>query len=500
MSSLSERISALPPEKRALMVRLLREHNTRDDAPALTRRPRTQNKFPLSYAQQRLWSIHQLDPDSALYNIPAGVRIRGALDVPALEQSLNEVIRRHEILRTTFTNNDDEAVQIVTPYAPTELPVRDQRSLDIEERERATRETIDAIARQPFDLEHGPLLRSEVLRVADDEFLHLVTVHHIVFDGWSAGVFFEELWRAYRAFSRGQPSPLPDLPIQYADYAVWEQEWLQRDVLRNDVGYWKQQLDGAPDTLDLARERPKTQTYEGARETFALPAALTNDVKALSREEGATVFMTLMAAFRTVLYRYTGQHEINVGTLVANRERNEIKPLIGFFANTLVLRGSLSDDMRFRELLRQERETILTAYEHQRAPFDKVLAELQLERDPSRTPLFQVVFVFQNAPMPTVELEDVTLEFMQIDNGVAKFDLVLNMWDTDGGLIGAMVYNTNLFEAELIQRLLDHFRRVLEAVTDDADLPLIDIPLSDGAVHTGVAETLAADAAADFKF
>ncbi|HIP96962.1 MAG TPA: non-ribosomal peptide synthetase, partial [Anaerolineae bacterium] len=384
---------------------------------------------PLSFAQQRLWFLDQLAPGNLFYNIPMAVRLTGELDVEALEQSLNEILRRHEVLRTTFRAKGGKPVQIIAPELPLLLLVEDLSHLPETEREAEAGRLVQKEARRPFDLSQGPLLRARLLKLGAEEHIAVVTMHHIISDGWSMEVFIRELAALYEAFSQGRPSPLPELPVQYADFACWQREWLQGEVLDRQLAYWKEQLGNRPLMLDLPTDRPRpaVQSWRGATERFALPTELSKKLRTLSREEGATLFMTLLAAFQTLLYRYTGQEDVSVGTAIANRNRAEIEGLIGFFVNTLVMRTNLSGEPSFREVLKRVREVALGAYTHQDLPFEMLVEALQPERDLSHAPLFQAAFALQNTPMETLELPGLTLSPLDVDSGTAKFDLTLVM-------------------------------------------------------------------------
>jgi len=436
-------------------------------------------ELPLSFAQQRLWFLDQLAPGNLFYNIPMAVRLTGELDVEALEQSLNEILRRHEVLRTTFRAEGGKPVQIIAPELPLPLLVEDLSHLPETEREAEADRLVQEEARRPFDLSQGPLLRARLLKLGDEEHIAVVTMHHIISDGWSMEVFIRELAALYEAFSQGRPSPLPELHIQYADFACWQREWLQGEVLERQLAYWKEQLRARPLMLDLPTDRPRpaVQSWRGATERFALPAELSKKLRALSREEGATLFMTLLAAFQTLLYRYTGQEDVSVGTAIANRNRTEIEGLIGFFVNTLVMRTNLSGEPGFREVLKRVREVALGAYAHQDLPFEMLVEALQPERDLSHTPIFQAAFALQNTPMETLELPGLTLSPLDVDSGTAKFDLTLVMAEGPDGLSGAVEYNTDLFDTTTIRRMVGHFQTLLTGIVDDPEQSISHLPL-----------------------
>ncbi|HEX8650921.1 MAG TPA: amino acid adenylation domain-containing protein, partial [Pyrinomonadaceae bacterium] len=447
-------------------------------APPILPAPRDQD-LPLSFAQQRLWFLQQLEPTGTAYNVPIAMRFKGRLNIAALERSLGEVVRRHEVLRTSFGNVDGQPVQIVAPARPLTLPVMDLSELHEEEREaEATRLSLEDF-RQPLDLAGGPPLRAKLLRLSADEYVLLLTIHHIAVDGWSMGVLVREVAALYEAFSTDNLAPLAELPVQYADFARWQREWLTGEALEAQLAYWKRQLAGAPRMLELptTHPRPAIQTAHGARESLALSEELSAGVHALSQREGVTLFMTLLAAFNVLLHRYTRQTDISVGTPIAGRNRVETEELIGFFVNTLVLRTSLADEPSFRELLGRVREVALSAYAHQDLPFEKLVEELQPERDLSHAPLFQVMFLMQNAPQGKLELPGLEIELVEVEERTATFDLSFAMAEDDGRLYGFMEYNVDLFEAATIRRMLGHFQTLLESITANPDERISELPL-----------------------
>jgi amino acid adenylation domain-containing protein/FkbM family methyltransferase len=452
--------------------------------PLRARIPAASWQMPLSFAQQRLWFLDQLDPGSPFYILFTPLRLRGALDVVALARSLNAIVRRHEALRTTFVALDGRPIQIIASALSVPLPLVDLQHLPAHEREAEAQRLTSAEVRHPFDLATGPLIRASLIRLDATEHLLLLAMHHIVSDGWSMGVFIRELAKLYESFAAGRPAPLPDLPIQYADFAVWQRQWLQGAALEAQLAYWKQQLAGAPALLELpiaGRQRPPVQTFRGAQRALTLPRSLAEALRALSQREGVTLFMTLLAAFQTLLSRYTGQEDIVIGTPIANRTRRELEGLIGFFVNTLALRidssGRRSGNLTFRELLARVREVTLGAYAHQDLPFEQLVEALQPERDLSRTPLFQVMFALQNAPMPPLELAGLLLEPLEIGSDVAQYDLTLILVDTAHGFKGMLVHNADLFEAATIRRLLAHFQTLLEGIVANPEQRLADRPL-----------------------
>ncbi|MEP7339281.1 MAG: amino acid adenylation domain-containing protein [Acidobacteriota bacterium] len=448
------------------------------EAPPIRPIPRS-GPLPLSFAQQRLWFVDQYEPGGAFYNISAAVQLRGHLQVEALEQTLNEIVRRHEVLRTAFIHTDGEPWQVVSPAAPLTLPIIDLCSVPEAERETEAHRLAGIEAARPFDLSAGHLMRISLLRLDAENHIAVFAVHHIVCDGWSMGILVREISMLYTAFANGQPSPLAELPVQYADYAYWQRAWLQGDSLQSQVGYWTQQLSGAPAAIELPLDRPRplTQTFHGASRVVALPQSLNESLKALSQREGCTNFMTLLAAFQLMLRCYSGNDDIVVGTDVANRNRAEIEGLIGFFVNQLVMRADLSGDPSFRELLTRVREMALGAYAHQDLPFDKLVEAINPERDLSRTPLFQVKMLLQNTPAESLELPELTLRRIEFESGVSRFDMVLSLTESPVGLLALMGYNTDLFDHETINRMLGHLRTVLEQVVATPELRLSQLSL-----------------------
>ncbi|MGH7824891.1 MAG: amino acid adenylation domain-containing protein, partial [Candidatus Binatia bacterium] len=444
-------------------------------------------EFPLSFAQQRLWFLAQLEPSTPVYNIAAAFRLAGALNLAALEQSLNEIVLRHEALRTSFSVVDGQPMQMIAATLSLTVPVVDLSCRAEADRESEAMRLASEEARRPFDLSRLPLLRARLLRLSEAEHILLITMHHIVSDGWSLQVLFRELSALYRAFYQGNPSPLASLPIQYADFAVWQRDWLQGQILENQLSYWKQQLNYILPALELPADRPRAgmQSYRGARQSWVLPKDLSEKLKTLSRKEGVTLFMTLLAAFQILLYRYTGEADICVGTPIANRNRPEIEGLIGFFVNTLVLRSNLSGNPTFLELLGQVRDVCLGAYEHQDLPFEKLVEELEPQRDLSRNPLFQVMFVLQNAQMTAApRFTGLTVTPLTVDSEAAKFDLTLSMLEEADSLRGSIQYKTDLFDGSTISRMVDHFQTLLTSLVEKPDQRLSDLPVLTAAERT----------------
>jgi hypothetical protein len=407
----------------------------------------------LSYAQQRLWFLDQLHPGNPFYNINTAVALKGELDVEALEGALRELVERHEALRTRFPVVDGEAVQEVLESCELEL-----ERVEADGKAEARR-VIEEAARRSFDLSTGPLMRALLVRVGEEEHVLLLSLHHIVSDGWSMGILVKEATELYEAHCEGRPSRLPALKIQYADYAAWQREWLKGEVLEEQLGYWRERLSGAPALLELPTDRPRptTQRFCGETRTRLLPLALRDAMARLCRREGATLFMGLAAAFDVLLRNYTGRDDIVMGTNVANRNRHETEGLIGFFVNQLVLRTDLGGNPTFLELLGRVRETTLGAYAHQDLPFDVLVAELRPERSADRSPLYQVLFTLHNTPMGPVALRGLTITPADPPSESAKFDLVLALNETDEGLLESIEYNVDLFDRDTIDQMLEEY-------------------------------------------
>ncbi|PSB57974.1 non-ribosomal peptide synthetase [Chamaesiphon polymorphus] len=435
--------------------------------------------IPLSFAQQRLWFLDRLEPNSATYNMPGAVRFQGQLDLVALERTLQEIVRRHEALRTNFISQDGQPIQVIHQPGTWQINSIDLQHLPVSDTESTIQQLATAEAEQPFALDTDPLMRATLLLVSATEQILLLTMHHIISDGWSMGLFVKEIAALYSAFVRGESSTLPELTIQYADFAVWQRQWLQGETLDRQLSYWQQQLQGTPELLQLPtdRPRPSVQTYQGATHSFTLSPELTEQLQALSRQTGSTLFMTLMAAFATLLYRYSGESDVVIGSPIANRNRSEIEPLIGFFVNTLVLRTRLEDNPRFEQLLTQVRETTLKAYEHQDLPFEQIVEVLQPQRSMSHSPLFQVMFVLQNAPMGEIELPGVRLSELDANSTIAKFDLTLSMSESLMGLECGWEYNTDLFDGSSIERMAIHFENLLSAIVENPRQTVSELPL-----------------------
>ncbi|MEG4085165.1 amino acid adenylation domain-containing protein [Microcoleus sp. POL10_C6] len=440
--------------------------------------------LPLSFAQQRLWFLDQLVPNNPFYNVPAALRLTGSLNFSALQQTFNEIVRRHEALRTTLAVVSGQHVQRIGAAFHLPINVVDLRNLPKEYRQNEANRLTAQEAQRSFNLSNDLLLRVTLLQLDDAEYLLMLNMHHIVSDGWSIGVLIQELGALYTAFASEKPSPLPDLSIQYADFAKWQREWLQGEVLETQLAYWRQQLNGISMlNLPADRPRPAIQSYRGKRQFLQLPKQLSEALETLSQREGVTLFMTMLAAFKTLLYHYAQQEDIVVGSPIANRNRSEIEALIGFFVNSLVLRTDLSGNPTFRELLNRVKEVALGAYAHQDLPFEKLVEELHPDRALNQNPLFQVAFALQNAPGNRLELPELTLSPQQLDVGTARFDLEFHLWerspnssgsnqspsnklwvDSSEGISGMVIYSADLFDEATICRMLGHFQTLLESI------------------------------------
>jgi amino acid adenylation domain-containing protein len=470
MNEVFDRLSDLSLEKRELVLKKLKERGlvptndgTMGNLPIVP--VERDHPLPLSFSQQRLWFIDQWDPGQPYYNIPGVIRLLGRLDVPVLERSLNEIIRRHEVLRTTFMAKHGHPVQMIAPVLEVPIPEIDLAGLPEADRERHSWQLICKEAQRAFVLSQDALIRALVFHLDGAEHLLLLNMHHIVSDAWSIGIFTREMATLYGAFSTGAASPLPGLPIQYADFAVWQRQCLQGDSLDQLLAYWKEHLKDAS-LLDLPADRPRPplQTYRGATSPFDIPNELVEGLEALARGEGATLFMILLAAFGVLLYRYTEQECIVIGSPIAGRGCPELEDLIGFFVNALALEIDLSGNPTFLDLVARVREMTLDAYAHQDLPFERLVAELQLERDVSKSPLFQVVFAFQNAPVAPLELPGLTVCLEEFDSGTVRFDLEMHVWERQEGLKGVIAYNVDLFEPLTISCMIGHFKTLLQCI------------------------------------
>ncbi len=446
--------------------------------PPLVRCPRD-GDLPLSFAQQRLWFIHQLEPESPAYNIPAAVRLTGRLDQAALLAALGEVVARHETLRTSFGEVGGKPVQRIAPPAQLAAPLLDLTDLPTAQREAETRRLVTEEERHPFDLARGPLVRVALLRLACEDHVLLLTLHHIVSDGWSTGVLIREFGALYPAFHEGRPSPLPLLPVQYADFALWQQTWMSGEALTAQLSYWLERLEGIPAEIELPTDHPRlaVPSGRGGSQLLRLPRGLSDALAKLGARHGATLFMTLLAAWKVLLSRYSGQTDVVVGSPIANRNRTELESLIGFFVNTLALRTDLSGGPDFRDLVGKVREVTLSAYAHQDLPFERLVEEMAPERVLSRTPIFQVVFALQNAPASTLDLPGLTLSRLVLEGGTAKFNLMLSLAESEAGLAGSLEFSRDLFDPATVACLAGHFQTLLAAIALDPARRTEDLPL-----------------------
>ncbi|MBH8576701.1 amino acid adenylation domain-containing protein [Nostocaceae cyanobacterium CENA369] len=482
MSDLLKRLETLSPEKRELILqKLQKQQQSRQDnhrkTPILTPIPREQS-LPLSFAQQRLWFLDQLEGENCVYNVPFFWQISGVLNVSALEKAIREIIQRHEVLRTSFAVVDGELIQVIHPHPQLTIQVLDWRQVTQEKQLSKAQQLAIEELQQPFDLSNPPLLRVKLLQLAEKSHLLFLVIHHIVCDGWSMDIFRRELFAVYTAFCNGESSPLPELSLQYADFAYWQRQWLQGEVLQTQLNYWQKQLADVPPLIELPTDkpRPSVQSFKGRSEFLKLNADLTQQLKRLSQESGTTLFMTMLAAFTLLLSRYSGQEDIVVGSAIANRNRREVEPLIGFFVNTLALRTNLQGNPSFLKLLQRVKQVTLDAYDRQDLPFEKLVDELGLERSLSHHPLFQVAFGLQSGT-PEIEIPGLTLSRFEWENTTTLFDLSLIFRETPQGLTGEWEYATDLFEAETIKRMVEHFAVLLQAIVDNPGQSINTLPL-----------------------
>jgi len=480
MSNIADRIAKLPPDRQELLTRLLKQSQLDLSQNLILPRARSSNHAPLSFAQQRLWLVLQLEPDNVAYNVPEVLHLTGKTNVTALAQSFSEIVRRHEVLRTTFQIVNGEPRQVIGQPSPVAVEVIDLRHLPQSEREPKARQLVEEDSSRPFDLARGPLMRVTLLMLEDEDHILLMNLHHIVYDGWSTGVFFHELMTLYNAFTLGQSPRLPELAIQYADFAMWQREWLAGERLDEQLSYWRDKLSGASPVLELPtdRLRPAVQGHRGAHESFDLPETLSRKIRSFSNDEGVTLFMTLLAAFKVLLHRYTGQTDICVGMPIANRNRSETENLIGFFINNLVLRSNLNGNPTFRSFLAQVREETLSAYAHQDMPFEKLVEELQPERSMSYMPLFQLSFMVQNAFSGEAPiLQDLNISDWDYDVQSTKYDLSFSVTEFENNLYLLAIYNRDLFDAPTIKRLFRHYQILLDSIVANPQQHIAELSL-----------------------
>ncbi|AVH67262.1 non-ribosomal peptide synthetase [Nostoc sp. 'Peltigera membranacea cyanobiont' N6] len=470
---MDKQYSNLSTKKKALLEKWKKGKFPGDTIP----RHQTYQNIPLSFSQQRLWFIDQLYQGSSFYNISSAFHLKGILNITALQQSLNEILKRHEVWRTNFTTVNGQPVQEIAPELNWDLPSINLEHLSGKDWEGEVKQLAAIESKKPFNLAKGPLLRATLLRLGEEEHIFLLTMHHIITDGWSVGVFLQELATLYAAFSTNQPSSLPELPIQYADFAVWQRDRLQGELLETQFNYWKQVLSGELPLLQLPTDRPHpaVATFTGAKQYFTFSKTLTDALNQISQREDVTLFMTLVAGFNTLLYCYTNQKDILVGSPIANRNRTELEGMLGLFVNTLVLRNNLSGNPSFRELLHRVREVTLNAYAHQDLPFEKLVEELQPERDLSRNPLYEVMFVLQNTPMSVQEVSGLTLRTLQFDSGTAQLDIFVSMSESQQGLTGFLEYNTDIFDSVTITRFISNFQSLLESIVANPEQQISEL-------------------------
>lgn len=476
-------LADLTPEQKALLtLRLRKKASARPEQPTGTLRlqPVSRDKqLRASFAQERQWFLDQMEPGNAFYNMATTVRLRGPLDTTILERSLNEVIRRHEILRTHFANVDGYPIQIIDPYEPAPLRITDLSFMPEAERLAEARRLAMEDEAGNFDLARGPLMRTGVLRLGEEDHVLLLTMHHVVSDAWSMKILINEMVTLYTSFSEGKESPLPELPIQYADYSYWQRLGLQGEVLAEHLRYWKQQLTGVPALLDLPTDRPRpnspTFLSEGAVCRFKPSVKLSGELYALGHKESVTPFILLLAAFSTLLCRYSNQQDVIVGCNIANRLRTETENLIGFFVNMLPLRSNFSGDPTFREILQRTREVSLGAYTHQDLPFERMIAEVMPERDPNRMPLVQVIFDYQAAPKVGMEVGGLKMERFVSGVPAKNFDMIdmtVHMENVGDRFYGELIYSTALYNRATIERMVENFELLLQSVVDDPEIRL----------------------------
>ena len=468
---------------------------TGQPAPPIIRVSRD-GKLPLSFAQQRLWFLHELEPSSSFYNVPVAVRLRGHLQIDAMQRTLNEIVRRHESLRTSFPTVDAQPVQSIAPALVLDLPLLDLSTLREEEREHEAQRRATEEARLPFNLATGPLIRASLVRLGAEDHVLLVTMHHIVSDGWSMGVLIKEVGALYRAFIENEPSPLAELPVQYADFAVWQRRWLAGEVFETHLRYWRRQLGGELPVLNLPTDkpRPEVQSFRGSSQSLQLPVPVAAALNALSKREGVTLFMLLLAAFKALLSRYTEQSDIVIGSPIANRNRVELEGLIGFFVNTLALRTDLSGNPTFRELVRRVRAVALEAYAHQDMPFEQLVEQMHPERTMSRNPLFQVMFQMENTPKEELPLPGLVLSPVEVERVTTQFDLSFDVMENEEGLVVVAEYSTDLFNEATISSMLRRWRILLEGIIANPETRLDELPLVTDAEREQLLEWLERDA------
>ncbi len=473
MRLFTERIAQLPPDKRKALELLLSNGASWQYQPLS--RSAVDNRYPLSFAQRRMWFMQQMDPGASSYNMPGAIELKGNLNVVALDQSLTSIIERHEVLRATFHVENEEPVQVVSPLVRIGLPIVDLSGLSPEDQAECVGELRLNEAQRAFDLSRSPLVRATLLRLNGDEHILLVTMHHIVSDGGSVTIFIREMKLLYEAARMGVANPLPDLPIQYGDFAIWQHERIRGELLKNQIAYWKNQLAGAPDLLRLPRNRARANSgaNRGATHNFKLPIKVSNALNGIASRQRATQFITLLAAFKTLLYSFSGEEDILVGSSVTNRTMVDVERLIGCFLNILPLRTDLSGDPGFLEVINKVREVVIAACAHSEIPFDKVVEVIRPERRPEHVPLVQALFEFAPGPAgQEPELSDLSVRLIKSGFGISKFDLTMFMSEGLDGFSGTVEYNADLFDVSMIEGLTTLFQLILENIASDPDQPI----------------------------
>ena len=467
-------------ERKAEIIALLQNNNSPEKStPSRIQSASRNQSLPLSFAQQRLWFLDQLESNSSFYNLPEAMRFQGELKIDILQQALDEIVVHHEILRTNYIAKNGNPIQSIAEPRPVKLKIIDLQQYEVVEQEIQIQKVLQQESQFPFNLASDLMIRGCLLKLSSSEQILLLVQHHIASDGWSMGILWEQLTQLYLAFLEGKPNPLPKLPIQYVDYAVWQRKWLSSEVIERQLNYWKKQLANANPLLELPTDhpRPSVQTYRGARQTHKLSPSLSAAINQLCRQEGVTLYMTLLAAFQVLMHRYSRQEDIMVGSAIAGRNQIEVEELIGFFVNTLILRNDLSGNPSFKELLSKVRSTTLDAYAHQDLPFEKLVEELNPERSLSYSPLFQVMFVLQNTPTQTEKLLGLDTKLVRIETSTAKFDLDLSVEEKGDGLIASWTYNIDLFDAATIERMREHFQILLEGIVANPNQPIDHLPM-----------------------
>ena len=479
MRNIDDILNSLTPEQQALLaLRLRKKRQGQHNGDTILPR-KNKSVHPMSYAQKRMWFLDQLDQQSHIYNISAPLRIVGPLDVPALQKTFAAIIHRHATLCSFFQTVDGEPVQVVLDEFAFGFELIDLRHVPADQQEDTVRRLATLESRRPFDLSASPPIRASLLELNSEMHVLLFSVHHIAFDGWSTNLLLQELQACYSGFVSGHATTLPELPIQYTDYAEWQSNRLTGEYLEQQLSFWKQSLEGVPELLDLPLDQPRrhSQSHKGAHYPFEVPSADLGKLKEIARSEGATAYMILLAAFQAFLFRYTGQECIAIGTPIANRTRVELERLIGFFVNTLVMRADIRGDLSLREVLRGTRDFALQAYKHQELPFDLLVDALHVKRDPRCSPLFQVMFDVLESPLKNVRMHDLDFSLLEVETGSSKFDLTLTFSEEPDKLRGMFEYNTDLFYETTIQRMAGQFRMLLASITAHPDRPIATLPL-----------------------